>query len=183
MGVNVGVNVGVEEPIQVRVLVADIAGSGLEWIVESIKMQEGMIPAGQVKDRVELLTGIATAVDEGKAIEALVLSAPHVSPPPGICSRLLAEFPHLKIMVASPANRKVAHAGPVVKEASRPRRAVRGALVYWMGLRQSRPSAAVSITPAAIIHEIVTWNLGSPDPKISTIAAIPRKRWTKRPMQ
>lgn len=96
---------------QIRVLVASIAGSLFQQIAQVIEQQPDMCLLGQVQDRIELLLAAEHA-------DVVVLEAPQLDPPPGICSHLLSEYPGLKILVISTADGEM--------------------MIYWRALQQLR---------------------------------------------
>lgn len=114
----------------IRVLVASLSGILLELITNLLQQQPDMQLVGVVQGQVNILLA-ATGVD------VLILGAPQVAPLPGICSHLLSEFPHLKILVVTPNG-----------EAAR---------VYWLGLRRQRLgplSAARLVTEIRLAYAV-----------------------------
>lgn len=75
-----------------------------------------MVLVGQARDNLEALQAARTDVD------LIMLGVQHVSPCPGICSHLLSESPHLKILSIV--------AGHDIGRA------------YWLGVRQRKVSVA-----------------------------------------
>ena len=113
------------EPTQViRVLVADLSGIMLELVTRLVEAQPDMTLVGQVQEQqgqVGLLFAVVRAsamADAPQAIgvDVLVLGAQQVNPPPSICSRLLSEFPNLRILALSPNGDAT--------------------MMYWLGLRR-----------------------------------------------
>jgi hypothetical protein len=97
-------------PAPIRILVTDVLDGVYGKIVAMVSAEPDMQIVGRVTNRVELLL----AVDD--QIEIIILGAPHRSPPPGICSHLLNEYPDLKILVLADDSDELD--------------------VYWRGLRQ-----------------------------------------------
>ncbi|HZG68256.1 MAG TPA: hypothetical protein VEZ12_16045 [Herpetosiphonaceae bacterium] len=80
-------------PAPIRILVTGVPDELYKRIEALVRTEMDMVLVGRVTGRVELLL----AMDE--AVEVVVLGAPHITPPPGICSHLLNEYPNLKILV------------------------------------------------------------------------------------
>ena len=93
-----------------RVLVANVPRNVACMVLPLIQKQPDMSCVGYVQGNVELLLATRRGVD------VVILGAPRVEPPPGICSHLLSEFPTLKILVL------VTPDSP--------------GMLYWLGLRQ-----------------------------------------------
>ncbi len=76
----------------IRVLLADLPAILVQVIMEKIEQQDDIEVIGRVQDPVELLRAAAEA-------DVVLISAPQIDPPPGICSHLLNEYPEVKILV------------------------------------------------------------------------------------
>ena len=97
----------------IRVLVANLPAPRARLVTRLIQQQSDITLVGQVMGQVEVL--LATEMDT----DILIFGAPRAHPPPGICSHLLAEYPHLRILV-------LAHSGGT-------------AAMYWLGMQHSNP--------------------------------------------
>ena len=96
----------------IRILLANLQGLFAQLVLRAIEDQPNMVLAGQVEGQMEILVAARAGVD------VVILGAPQLKPIPGICSHLLNEFPHLKIMVLA-----------THKD---------GAMGYWLGVRRCR---------------------------------------------
>lgn len=119
-------NVSRENDAPTRVLVANLPGVVFDVLLPVIDDQADMVLVGKVQGRLETLLAVMDGVD------VLVLGASQVSPAPGICSQLLGEFPHLRILVLSFSG-----------DASR---------VYWRGVRGQRIAPVSGTTLLAAIR-------------------------------
>ncbi len=81
-----------EKPAAIHVLVANLPGVLSELVMQSLHGQQNIVLEGQVQGQVELLLAVQ------KTTDVLILGVYALEPPPGICSQLLTEFPHLKIL-------------------------------------------------------------------------------------
>jgi DNA-binding NarL/FixJ family response regulator len=115
----------VEPHAPIHVLVANIAGTLPEHVVQLIAQQPDMRLVGQAESQIELLLAAANAID------VLVLIEEQATPLPGICSHLLAEFPDLRILVVSSSDE--------------------AATLYWLGLRRQHLRR---VRPAALVEGI-----------------------------
>lgn len=88
----------------------------LQILVLALRSQPDLVLVREARGNLELLQAV------GDTVDLVVLGADRVSPCPGICSHLLSEFPHLKILVIS-------NSGDAARS-------------YWLGLRQRKASAA-----------------------------------------
>jgi chemotaxis response regulator CheB len=84
----------------IRVLVVNLSGVLSEFVTELVKEQPDMTLVGQIEGNLEALVAARTGVD------VVILGAAQLHPPPGICSHLLNEAPHLKILVVSTGEAK-----------------------------------------------------------------------------
>jgi chemotaxis response regulator CheB len=96
----------------IRVLVVNLSGVLSEFVGQLVKEQPDMALVGQIEGNVEALIAARSGVD------VVILGAAQLDPPPGICSHLLNEIPHLKILVVSTSEAK--------------------ATGYWLGIRRSQ---------------------------------------------
>lgn len=99
---------------QIRVVVGNMPEVLLQVVAQSIRDQPDMVLVREARGNIEVLQAARDAVD------LVVLGAEQVSPCPGICSHLLSEFPHLKILVMT-------YSGDAAR-------------TYWLGLRQRKVS-------------------------------------------
>ncbi len=79
----------------IRVLIANLSGTVSEAVEQLIRDQPDMVLVDSVGNPVQIMLAARRGAD------ILVLGAANSSPAPGICSNLLQEFPHLKIIVIS----------------------------------------------------------------------------------
>lgn len=108
---NIGANTGHEDAAPpIRVLAANLSDALAESVTQTIQQQADMVLVGEVQGQLELLL----AMDEG--IHVVVLGAPKPYPLPAICTHLLGEYPHLRIVVLGTSCNK--------------------ATTYWLGLRR-----------------------------------------------
>jgi DNA-binding NarL/FixJ family response regulator len=98
-----------EVPI-IRVVIGDMPEVLMRLLARAIRERSDMILVGEGHNPVEMLQIMRDDVD------VVILGTETVSDCPGICSHLLSEFPHLKIVLLS--HRENA------------------ARAYWLGLRQ-----------------------------------------------
>jgi DNA-binding NarL/FixJ family response regulator len=96
----------------IRVVIGAMSGVLAQLVVQSIGEQADMVLLGVAEDRIELLAAARLGAD------VVILDAPRVHPPPGVCSHLLSECPELRIVVLSTSGE--------------------AATVYWLGLRRRR---------------------------------------------
>ena len=85
-----------QEPIAdsaIRVQLANLPEILAEYIAQLLQQQSDVKLLGRVQGNLKLL------LTTGPETDVLVLGAEQVYPPPGICSHLLHEFPHLRIIV------------------------------------------------------------------------------------
>ncbi len=94
------------------VMVSDLSGVLGQLVTRLVEQQADMSLARQTHGPLKLLQAM------GPEVDVLILGAAQVRPAPGICSHLLQEFPHLRILV-------LAHNGG-------------DAALYWLGLRRER---------------------------------------------
>lgn len=109
----------------IRVLVTDVSDLFYSQIAALVHAEPDMLLVGRVTGRVELLL----AVDDG--IEIVVIGAPQRTPPPGIYSHLLGEYPDLKILVLADDTGELD--------------------MYWRGLRRKHLG---SLSEAALIGRL-----------------------------
>lgn len=100
---------------RIRVVIANMPEVLLQLVAQAIQEQPDMVLVGQARDNLEVLQAAQNDVD------LIILGAQTLSPCPGICSHLLSEFPHLKILV-------MAHSSDIAR-------------AYWLGLRQRKVAA------------------------------------------
>ncbi len=107
-----------------RVLASNLPGVVFDVLSPVIDAQPDMVLVGKVQGPLETLLASMQGVD------VLVLGANQVTPAPGICTQLLGEFPHLRIVVLSFSG-----------DSSR---------VYWRGMRGQRiqPVSGASLVTA-----------------------------------
>lgn len=99
-----------EETTPIRVLVANLSGVLQQLVIELIQQQADMQLTGQVQGNLEMLEAA------GENVDVLVHGAESPYPLPGICSHLLVEYPHLRIVVVGSSGEE--------------------ATLYWLGLRR-----------------------------------------------
>ena len=116
----------------IRVLLANLAGVVAELMTQAIAQQQDMVLVGQVQGSVELL--LAAQAD----VHIVVLGARRADPPPGICSHLLTEFPHLRVVV-------LARGGQVGE-------------MYWLGLRRRKLRQPSTSSLTSVIREAYRLN-------------------------
>jgi hypothetical protein len=109
---------------QTRVLVSNLPGVVFDVLSQVIVEQPDMLLVGNVQGPLDTLLAVIRGVD------VLILGASQVSPAPGICTQLLGEVPHLRIVVLS-----------FNGDSSR---------VYWRGMRGQRiqPVSGTSVVSA-----------------------------------
>jgi hypothetical protein len=95
-----------------RVLMANVPADLMPLLIQVLQKQEDIDIIDQVQGNVDILLAVQAGVD------VVVLGAPQVRPPPGICSHLLSEYPDLRILVVSVSGDRAA--------------------LYWSGLRQQQ---------------------------------------------
>lgn len=100
----------------IRLVVGNMPEMLLQIVAQAIRGQPDLLLAHEARGNVELLQVARDSID------LVVLGAEAVSPCPGVCSHLLSELPHLKIVVVSNSGAR--------------------ARSYWLGLRQRQASAA-----------------------------------------
>ncbi len=121
-----------EQIAPIRVMVANISGVSLQLVVQLIQQEQDMLLVGATQDLLELLTLLDDQVD------VLILGVADLSAPPGICSHLLEQFPHLRVLaLMTPADRGMA---------------------YWLGLHQQPLQTISSTTLLAHIRYVYTIN-------------------------
>jgi hypothetical protein len=96
----------------IRILLANLPGVFAQLVIQAIEAQPDMIIMGQVEGEIDMLRAVKGGTD------ILVLGAPTLTPVPGICSHLLNEYPHLKIMLLGTQEE--------------------GAVGYWLGVKRCR---------------------------------------------
>lgn len=101
---------------RIRLVIGNMPEVLHQILARAIRSQPDMVLAGEAAGNVELLQAAHADAD------LMILGAEQVSPCPGICSHLLSEFPHLKILVIS-------YNGDQARS-------------YWLGMRQRKASAA-----------------------------------------
>jgi DNA-binding NarL/FixJ family response regulator len=109
-----GVQPGSEHPV-IRVALGDMPEVLLRMVAQAIHERGDMVLVGEGHDPISILHLMHDGVD------VVILGSDTVSECPGICSHLLSEYPHLKIVLLS--HRENA------------------ARAYWLGLRQRAVSA------------------------------------------
>jgi hypothetical protein len=107
------------------ILLSGLPAAVAHALTERIGQAPDMRLAAPVAGVEELLVRVAEGVD------VLILGAPRSKPPPGICSILLGDFPHLRILLIG------ADAAVV--------------MMYWMGLRSQREGFS---SPSDLLHTI-----------------------------
>jgi hypothetical protein len=95
----------------IRVLVTNLSETFADLLAVLIREQPDMVLMGMVRDKVGSLMA-------AKDADVLILGAPQIHPPPGICSHLLSEYPELRIIVMTPNGER--------------------SMLYWRGLRRRR---------------------------------------------
>ncbi len=103
-----------EHPV-IRVALGDMPEVLLHMVAQAIHERDDMLLVGEGHDPISILHLMRDGVD------VVILGSDTVSECPGICSHLLSEYPHLKIVLLS--HRENA------------------ARAYWLGLRQRAVSA------------------------------------------
>ena len=96
-----------------RVLIANLSGQLETQLAQLIAQQPDMQLVGQAQTNLELLVLAGSGVDV-----VMIVDFDPVYPPPGICSHLLSEYPHLKILVVANADDT--------------------GMLYWLGLRRQQ---------------------------------------------
>lgn len=76
----------------IRVLLADVPTILARVFMLQIEQQADIQIIGDAHGPVDILQAAVEA-------DLVIISAPQIDPPPGICSHLLAEYPELKILV------------------------------------------------------------------------------------
>ena len=79
----------------VRLLAANLPDQVFSLLAQALQGQPEIKLVGHVHGQLPILVAAAVGVD------ILILGASAVQPLPGICTHLLHEFPHLKIIVSS----------------------------------------------------------------------------------
>ena len=102
----------------IRVLLATLPELLARVIGQAVESQPDMELSGHARDNWELLQMA------GHGVDVIVMGAPAISPPPGICSHLFAEFPDVKILVVDPTGTS--------------------AIRYWLALRHSKTTLTTS---------------------------------------
>ena len=95
---------------RIRVLLAGVPVTLYETAQQVIGEQPDIQLLGNARDRLDVLFAVSFGVD------VLVLEANQLQPPPGICSHLLAAFPHLRILIHVTGGED--------------------GILYWLGIRQ-----------------------------------------------
>jgi hypothetical protein len=121
-----------EQAAPIRVLVANMSERLAQPVLQLIREQSDMTLVGQVQDNVNLLLAVGAGVD------VVILGAPQVHPPPGICSHLLSEFPNLKILVLAMTSNL--------------------AVLYWLGLRHRQVNLVSATTLVKTIRRAYSLN-------------------------
>jgi DNA-binding NarL/FixJ family response regulator len=98
---------------RIRVLAANLPGILGEVVARLIQHEPDMVLVGHIKGSIEVMLEA-----KSREVDVLILGAAVLTPPPGLCSLLLTEFPHLKILVLSTNTT--------------------GATGYWLGVRHYR---------------------------------------------
>lgn len=122
-----------ERPI--RVLLGTMSGVLAELVRRAIEAhgpEMELVAEMAVNDPVDLLVAASRQVD------VVVLDAPYAYPPPGICSHLLDQLPHLRLLVLSSSGD--------------------AAVVYWLGRRQRRLRTVSAETLAGAIRRVHALN-------------------------
>ena len=114
------------------VVVSDLTGVLGELVIQLIEQQPDMVLAQQTSGVLDLLQVM------GPDVDVLILGAAEVHPPPGICSHLLQEYPHLRILVLAQNGGDAA--------------------LYWLGLRRERIGNVSSGSLAHTIRRAYTLN-------------------------
>jgi hypothetical protein len=110
----------------IRVLVAYLANTQPS-ILEQLALEPDIVVVAEVRDHDRTPSRIELLVAAGADIHVVVLVATRAYPLPAICSHLLHEYPHLRILVVPSGRRR-----PVL---------------YWLGLRHRRiPGGAVRLS-------------------------------------
>lgn len=109
----------------IRVLLANLPERQARAIQQLIEEQTDMQLLGHARDNWELIQ------QPGGAADVIILGAPAVSPMPGICTHLFAEWPAVRFLVIDPTGARV--------------------MQYWLDVQQMEaPSAAGSHLLSAI---------------------------------
>jgi hypothetical protein len=116
-----------ERPI--RVLLGTMSGV-LANLVRQAIAEHG--PEMELATEVTVNTPVDLLVAAGTGVDVVILDAPRAYPPPGICSHLLDQFPHLRVMVLSSSGDT--------------------AVAYWLGRRQRRLRTVSAETLAGAIR-------------------------------
>lgn len=114
-----------EQTNPIRVLLANIHGLNMQFLNRLIEQETDMIVTGAARNIIELLTLIDNEVD------VLILGVTDLSHRPGICSHLLYEYPHLRILA-------MMNNGDI-------------GTVYWLGLREQ---SLQNISSATVLRYI-----------------------------
>lgn len=101
-----------ESSDRIRVLLADLPGVMSDLLSDVIRGQPDMTLVGMAQDGIDLL------VAAGQGVDVVIMGASQLSPPPGICTHLLSEYPDLRILVLAQSGDQAA--------------------LYWLGLRRQR---------------------------------------------
>jgi hypothetical protein len=110
---------------KIRVLLANLSGVYAELLIDLLSREGDMHFVDNVQGQVEILLASREGVD------VVILGAVQAYPPPGICTHLLNEYPHMKILVLE------------IQGSS--------AVGYWLGIRRSR---LTNVTDATLISSI-----------------------------
>jgi DNA-binding NarL/FixJ family response regulator len=110
----IGAQPGSKQPV-IRVALGDMPEVLLRMVAQAIHEQGDMVLVGEGHDPISILHLMRNGVD------VVILGSDTVGECPGICSHLLSEYPHLKIVLFS--HRENA------------------ARAYWLGVRQRAVSA------------------------------------------
>jgi hypothetical protein len=107
-----------QSEVLIRVLLATLPELLAQVIGQAIESQPDMLLSGYARSNWELLQMMDDDID------VVVIGAPVIYPPPGICGHLFAELPSIKILVVDPEGTS--------------------AVRYWLAVRHSKMSLATS---------------------------------------
>lgn len=114
-------------PVPIRVLLANLPVVLSELLTQELLQQESIQVIGRAQGNINILLQAQAGVD------IIIIGAPQIKPPPGICSHLLNEFPHVRLLVYG---------------------IEQNALVgYYMGARRCRTQ---HLTPSTLVDSIQT---------------------------
>lgn len=112
----------------IRILLANLPERQARAIQQLIEEQTDMQLLGHARDNWELIQ------QPGGAADVIILGAPVVSPMPGICTHLFAEWPDVRFLVIDPTGTRI--------------------MQYWLGVQQREAPPATGSHLLSAIRDI-----------------------------